>query len=464
MFWKSARRFFRTLTFRLTLWYGGLFAVTCVIGFLSVYFMFSRYLLLKVDSDLLNKAKEFETLYKKEGLKALSSELDREARSKGEREVFYALVDRKGRPLASSELSGWDLEALVDRFDQKAQKTSIGFVLIDERKVRILKNSLYDGKLLILAQAVTSMERIKERYLRSFLAVVLALLLFGAPFSFLLSKKAMAGVERVTRTADKIKQGKLSQRVPLGKEGLEIEQLVCAFNSMMDRMEALVKELKEVTDNVARDLRSPITRIRGAAEMALLTGKSKEEYRAVAARVIEESDRLIEITNTMLEIAKANSGTCELVREQLDACKLVLEAIDLFEPVAKEKSIRVEKILPSDRIFLEGDRSKIQRAFANLLDNAIKYIPEGGKVKVFLRKNEKFIFFEVEDTGPGIPKEELGRIFERFYRGEKSRTTPGNGLGLSLAQAIAKVHGGRILAESSLGKGSKFSLVLPALN
>jgi signal transduction histidine kinase len=246
--------------------------------------------------------------------------------------------------------------------------------------------------------------------------------------------------------------------------GDEIDQLSMTFNQMLDRIQTLMTEIKEMSDNVAHDLKSPITRIRGISEVTLTHGKSMGEYESMAASTIEECDRLLDMINTMLMISKTESGVNKLLCEEIDLAGLVREACELFEPTAEDKGLTLSYDVPN-KSHLVGDHRMIQRMLSNLLDNAIKYTPSGGTVSVAVSENdERNVVIAVEDTGIGISPKDLPRIFERFYRCDESRSKPGIGLGLSLARAIARAHGGDITVTSRLNHGSIFTITLPNPN
>jgi signal transduction histidine kinase len=243
-------------------------------------------------------------------------------------------------------------------------------------------------------------------------------------------------------------------------KGDEIDQLAITFNQMLDRIQALLTEIKEMSDNMAHDLRSPITRIRGIAEVTLTTGKSLSEYEAMAASTIEECDRLLDMINTMLMISKAEAGVDHLTREEVNLTEVVQGACRLFEPTAEDKGIALSCHLPDESRLL-GDMQMIQRMLSNLLDNAIKYTPPGGSVSVSVSENDGQVLVCVQDTGIGISPKDLPHIFERFYRCDESRSQTGIGLGLSLARAIARGHGGDITTTSRPNQGSTFTITLP---
>jgi len=211
---------------------------------------------------------------------------------------------------------------------------------------------------------------------------------------------------------------------------------------------------------MAHDLRSPITRIRGIAEVTLTTGRSLAEYEAMAANTIEECDRLLDLINTVLMISKAETGVGHLTREEIDLADVVQEACRLFEPTAEDKGITLSCNVTKRGRFV-GDSRMIQRMLSNLLDNAIKYSLSGGSVIISIAENDAQVVVSIKDTGIGISPKDLPHIFERFYRCDQSRSQTGIGLGLSLARAIARAHGGDILATSTLNQGSIFIVTLP---
>jgi heavy metal sensor kinase len=274
-----------------------------------------------------------------------------------------------------------------------------------------------------------------------------------------MARQAVSDVEAVTRTAQKISGGTLEERVPVKARGDEIDQLAITFNQMLDRIQALLTEIKEMGDNMAHDLRSPITRIRGIAEVTLSTGKSLGEFEAMAANTIEECDRLLDLINTMLMISKAEAGVDHLTREEIDLAGVVQEACRLFEPTAEDKGITLSCDVTEGGHFV-GDSRMIQRMISNLLDNAIKYTRSGGSAIISIAESDAQVAVSIKDTGIGISPKDLPHIFERFYRCDQSRSETGIGLGLSLARAIARAHGGDITATSTPNQGSTFAVTL----
>jgi signal transduction histidine kinase len=282
----------------------------------------------------------------------------------------------------------------------------------------------------------------------------------SAGVGWFLAKRALSGIEEVTRAAIDITNGALDRRVPVKRNRDEIDRLADAFNTMVDRVQGLIGQMKEITENIAHDLRSPITRMRGMAEMALTDENTGEEQAAITGTIIEECDRLLEMINAMLDISEAESGLMKLNAEPVDLAALLRDVCDLFQPVAENRSLEILMEVP-ESVAVPGEPRKLQRVFSNLIDNALKYTPKGGSVNITIEEGAKDTVVTVKDTGDGIAETDLPHIFDRFFRGEKSRSTPGSGLGLSLARAFVLAHRGTITATSTPGLGSEFTIMLP---
>jgi signal transduction histidine kinase len=242
--------------------------------------------------------------------------------------------------------------------------------------------------------------------------------------------------------------------------GEEIDTLAETFNRMLGKIEILIKGMKEMTDNIAHDLKSPITRIRGVAEATLTGNNPPMDFDLVSGSIVEECDRLLVMINTMLDISEAEAGVAKLAVEEVDMAQVVREACDLFQPVAENNQVRIVQRLTQNAT-IYGDKMKIQRAVSNLLDNALKYTPQGGTVTALVEGEDDQVVFSVKDTGQGISDRDLPHVFDRFFRGDRSRSLPGTGLGLNLTLAIARAHGGDVKVTSVQGQGSTFTMTLP---
>jgi signal transduction histidine kinase len=305
-----------------------------------------------------------------------------------------------------------------------------------------------------------ALSELKEDFLHYFGLPVGLVITFSAAGGWLMAQRALSGVNVIKKTALEISRGALNRRVPVTGRRDEIDQLAETFNGMVSRVQVLIEQMKEITENIAHDLRSPITRMRGVAEMALLKAHPDDEHAAMAGTIVEECDRLLAMINTTLDISEAEAGLAKLRTEELDLVRLLLDLADLYQPVAEERRIALSIDGPEISV-VSGDRAKLQRIFSNLLDNALKYTGGGGTITIALGGDSHTAEITVADSGQGIEEIDLPHIFDRFFRGEKSRTEPGSGLGLSLAQALAILHGGTITVASRVGQGSRFTVRLP---
>ncbi|MCX6357384.1 MAG: HAMP domain-containing sensor histidine kinase [Candidatus Aureabacteria bacterium] len=455
---------FSSVSSRLTLWYAALFAALSVTVFAAIYIMLKTNLSQRMDKALLNEAAEFKELYRIEGIEALRAEFQRETASEGIRNVFFRFYSSRPSECASSDLSGWTgLEPLPG----EAAKLKPGaefFKTIslpgNEHAARVIYKKLDNGAVIQIGYTCKNDDELISHYRMIFGMGIAVMLLFGGAAGWYVANKAMRGVERVTHLAAHIGKNDFTRRVAPGNEGREIANLARAFNNMLERIQALVAELKEVTNGIAHDIRSPLTRIRGIAETTLTGPAHIDAYREMAGIIIEECDRLMGMINTTLEIAETESGSAVLPKSPVDLTTLVRTAHELFRPLAEDKAILFTIDVPPETFFTMGDISRLQRALAHLVDNAIKYTPSGGRIAIATEANRAHVRISMTDSGIGISERDLPHIFERFYRGDKSRSAPGNGLGLSLANSIIRAHGGEITATSNPGTGSSFIITL----
>jgi signal transduction histidine kinase len=289
----------------------------------------------------------------------------------------------------------------------------------------------------------------------------------GLAGGFLVSRRVLRRVDAMTETTKTIMHGDLGGRLPIAGSGDELDRLAENLNVMLERIEALMVGLKEVSDNIAHDLKTPLTRLRNRAEQALRVSGNEADYRAALEATIEESDSLIGTFNALLMIARAESGHARDDMKEFDAAEIAQDICELYEPLAEQRGIhlKVEAATPAP---VKGNRELVSQAVANLVDNAIKYSEpaadgvNGVVPEIVLRATAEGgrILLTVADHGQGVPEADRARVVERFVRLERSRSQPGCGLGLSLAAAVARLHGGElILADNE--PGLKTVIALP---
>ena len=457
----------RTVTFRLTVWYCTVFAVLAFGVFAMIYASLELNLKRRARRDAADDVTEFAGLYRRQGVERLQAELDREATSDGVGKEYLVLYGPDMTVRAASDSTHWrdtqivpnDIPERPDGTDHFRRLRLPGF----SSPVLAVARRLPDGCILQVVQSLEADARLLASYRRTFSVGITIMLLAGGFLGWLFARRAMAGVERITRTAWRIGAGDLKQRVPVGDEGEEIHQMADAFNQMLERIEKLVNELREVTNNIAHDLRSPITRIRGHVETMFTRARSLEECRESAGTVIAECDRMAHLINTMLDIAETEAGAAALAREPVSLRDLLEDVCDLFRPAAEDAGLTLELTgADGDPLAVTGDAARLQRAFANLLDNAVKFTPAEGAVRVSAVPIGEWVHISIVDTGIGIDPDHLAHVFDRFYRADASRSAPGSGLGLSLVRAVVEAHGGTVVVVSRPGEGSTFTVRLRA--
>jgi heavy metal sensor kinase len=449
----------------LTLWYAFIFTLTSLGAFLLFNFLITSGLNERTDQALLAEVSELSSHLALKGLDVVELDIVQDAQSSGVDRMFLRVLSLDGEELVSSNMTSWTnvaikreaLERLTNGESHVFETLAIPQL---PHKVRILYGIIGPDKLVQIGRSLEDNELFMEAFRERFVLLMTALIIFGGLIGWFMARRALQGVEEVAQTAEDISKGAFERRVPFKARGAEIDRLATTFNEMLDRIHALICGMREISDNIAHDLRSPITRIRGVAEMTLTSGKSMGEYESMAANTIEECDRLLEMIETMLAISELEAGAGNLVMEEVDMAGVVEDACDLFQPLAEDKDLTIVTEVITDS-FVRGDTQKLQRLVANLLDNAIKYTESEGTIKVSLDGDASKVLLSVEDTGNGISEDDLANIFERFYRCDPSRSEAGVGLGLSLVMAIARSHGGEVAVTSYPGKGSTFSVSLP---
>ncbi len=454
-----------TLAARLALWYGASFAVCFGAAFLALYLFIDHSLGEQVDEDLAEDIQEFRILLEREGLPRVELELQREAASNHPHELFLRLLDEDGRLLFGSDTAHWPgLDAASSRQGWIDREGAPVFATLfdgdDEDGTRVISAPIGPGLWMQIGESLEERAEFMRFVLRLFALTFALVAVLGALVGWGIARRALSGVEEVSRAAQRVAEGDLESRVSRGNRGAEIERLADTFNRMTKRIRSLISGMREMTDNIAHDLRSPLGRIRAHSELALVNAKTLDEYQASAADTLEECDRLLEMINTTLDVAEAEMGASRRVGDEVDLAAAVKDVCELFGPLAEDKQIRLSSSLaPGCRV--RGDRKYLQRMLANLVHNALKYTPEQGDVAVELSADERRVSVAVRDNGIGIPSSDQGQIFERFFRCDQSRSQSGFGLGLSLARAVARTHGGDLVVESAPGTGSRFTVTLP---
>ncbi|MBI9085408.1 MAG: HAMP domain-containing protein [Desulfobacterales bacterium] len=467
MSFENPPKLHHTLAFRLTLWYAGIFTLASGVAFFFFYLLITSVIREQTDQELLGKVSDLSAVMAVRGIDGVRRVTVIEAQAAGEKKIFFRLLYRSGQVFSSSNMAHWqNIGVSADAVRHLLERGGHVFetVSIAQRPhpVRTVYGFIGQGVILQMGQSLENYARLVAVFRTMFFFTMAGILVVAAIIGWFMARRAMGGVWTVIRTARRISQGALHERVPVHPRKDEIDQLALTFNRMLDRIEGLVSGIQEMSDNIAHDLRSPVTRIRGLAEVTLTTGRSKEEFEQMAASTIEDCDRLLDMINTMLLISRTEAGVERFDSAPVDLAAVACDACDLFGPMAEDGGIELDwNACPS--CIVSGDVAMLQRMIANLLDNAIKYTASPGRVTVRLDCDPAGqTRLTVGDTGHGIDRRDLPHIFERFFRCDQSRSRAGTGLGLSLARAVARAHGGDITVTSTPGMGSTFTVSLPA--
>lgn len=318
---------------------------------------------------------------------------------------------------------------------------------IDEPYLPIIATQLADGRRLLLARGAEQAGPLREWTLY-LLEVLSAAALLSLILGVAMGRAILRRMDAVGRTADEIMRGDLAQRVPVSARGDEFDALAVRLNAMLERIQQLLRGMRDVSDNVAHDLRRPLTRLRNRMEVSLLEPRAAEEYRQVLMQGVEDTDSLIKTFNSLLAIAQAEAGHRRSDWVTVNLHDLALDMAELYGPAAEEKDLRFEVELAS-AVNVSGSRHLLAQAIGNLLENAIKYTPAPGRVCLSVRVAQGAAEVMVSDTGPGVPAVQRAHVLERFVRLDASRQSQGNGLGLSLVKAAAIAHGAQLLLEDN---------------
>jgi len=366
---------------------------------------------------------------------------------------LYLVTTPTGQALAGNvgslapgviDRTGWS-ETVYRRLDE--QDTAEHSAL-----VRVVQ--LSGGFRLLVGRDLEERGRMREIITAAARGSVALVVVLGLAGGFFVTRRVLRRFDAMTATTQRIMAGDLSERLPVAGTGDELDRLASNLNDMLDRIEALMLGLKEVSDNIAHDLKTPLTRLRNRCEAALRTANDEPEYRAALESMLDESEGLIRTFDALLMIARAESGHSRDNMKDFDAAEIVRGVGELYEPVAEEKGLSV-KVEAADGATIRGNRELLSQALANLVDNAIKYSRPEGEVTEALeivlsaRPDGQRMLIGVADHGPGIAEADRARAVERFVRLPQSAAEPGSGLGLSLAAAVARLHGGELRLEDN---------------
>ena len=452
----------QSLALRLAVQYALVFALCAAVLFGVLYWLLAGALEQRDQAAVEHRAADFAATYQLGGVAALSALVHNDT-APDVRSLFVRLISPAGVAVFVAAPADW-IETEVKRFpvpdweglvaEQKTQTVRVPQDALRDYTIATLQ--LPDGWLLQVGRLTDSRAVLLAPLRRAFISVGAGALLLSIGFGTLLAWRATRPLRLLAETARRIiDTGDLAARVPGTFGRGELAGLIHQFNTLLDRNASHVQVLRDTLDNLAHDLRTPLTRLRGTAELAMRDNGDPTEARAALADCVNESDRLMHLLETLLDISAAEGGALKLNRTEVDLRTLVERSADLYREVAEEKLITVPLDLPAP-VSVSVDAVRLGQAINNLLDNALKYTPSGGQVTLAARTESGAAILTVTDNGPGVPEAERAVIFRRLYRLDSSRSQRGCGLGLSLVKAIVEAHGGTVTVEDALGGGARF--------
>ena len=450
-------RLLRTNAFRLAALYLALFAASVLALLAFIYFSTAGFIERQTEATIDAEITGLREEYADRGLAGLVEIIQTRSAAPNSGSSLYLVTDPALQPLAGN-LSAWPKARQIRRGwitfpvevrtrDGSTATTAIASVFV-----------LHDGFRLLVGRDLLDASAFRSRITRTLAWAALLTVALGVAGGLFMTRHMLRRVESVNRTSERIIRGDLTQRVPLTGSGDEFDQLAGNLNAMLDRIERLMLAMRQVTDNIAHDLRTPLSRLRARLELTLLERPNAANYGEALRETIGEVDHLLGTFNALLSIAEAEAGSRRETMAVVDLAEIARSVGELYEPVADDKGLQL--LVECDAaIAVHGDRHLLSQAIANLLDNALKYTPAG---KVVLRAHAEggTARVEVADSGPGVPADRREAVFDRFVRLEGSRSTPGNGLGLSLVRAVARLHGGEAWLEDN-APGLKALITLP---
>jgi heavy metal sensor kinase len=444
---------------RLAAWYAVVFVGTSLAIVLLTYRLLAASLEERDQQLVTSTLREYSQRYAEGGLRSLADAVEIEQRSGRRERMFVRVVRGPSETLFLSAPYAWN------DFDVSRLRGLGGLEEIlsesGTARLEVASARLADGTLLQVGKSSENREALLGRY-RTVLAiislVIVALALAGGAIvtrsTLQPIRQLIAAVRGIVRT------GRIDARVPVREKRDAIDELSVLFNEMLDRITTLIRGMEHALDNVAHDLRTPMTRLRGVAERALQSNDA-QAHREALVTSLEESERILAMLDTLMDISEAETGTMRLDVITVPLAPLVDDVVELYENIAEDKRISVSTDVAAG-LTVPADPHRLRQVLANLIDNAIKYTPPGGRVEVRARRDGNSVRFDVTDSGVGIAPRDLPHIWERLYRGDQSRNERGLGLGLSLVRAIVVAHGGTVDVSAEPGRGATFTVKLPA--
>ncbi|WP_233144630.1 sensor histidine kinase [Methyloprofundus sedimenti] len=442
-------RLLNSSAMRIALRYAGIYAIFMTLGLSVLYWTSSRYVDEQISAGLQQSMSELIRIDTEKGRDKLIATLNTQQADNIKQQRHFLLLNPEQKKIAG-DLQVWPQELAIN--------SHVVNVWIADKSISkqgtadgywpMIAATLNDGSRLLLAQSLEQAEELQEVILYTIITILLVSVGLALTMGWFIGRTLLARIDKVNMTAKAISSGNFSQRVPLSERNDEFDELAIQLNTMLVRIEQLLTGMRQVTDNIAHDLRQPLSRLRNRLEITLLEKRDTPEYQQVLGETIEDADELIRTFNALLEIAQTEAGSFRGEWQTVDMSALLAGLGELYQELAasqgKKLTINIQQGLK-----VTGNHHLLAQAISNLLDNAIKYTENKGRIMLSAKQQAKRIIVQISDHGLGIPLEKHALVLERFYRLDTARSTTGNGLGLSLVKAVLELHGATFKFEDN---------------
>ena len=444
----SPGKWLRSSSFRLALVYVALFGGSVLLLLTFIYWSTAAYMAQQADATIEAEIAGLAERYRTSGLAGLRDTISERISRKPGGFSIYLLADSDLHPLLGN-ISRWPAVPATDDGWLDFRLEAQGWPEGEIHRARARAFELRGGFYLLAGRDLHELETTQQLIVRTLVWGLAITLILGLIGGSLMTRSMVRRIEAINQTSREIMSGDLSRRIPMDRSGDDFDELAGNLNAMLDRIGSLMEEVRRISDNIAHDLKTPLSRLRNSLELLNTRGAEHPEgRRALIEQSIAEADGLLSTFNALLRIARIESGERRAAFATVDLQQLLHDVVEFYAPLAEERQQTLELSI-SSVARVPGDRDLLFQAFANLLDNAIKYTPPQGRIRADLGERQGFPRVSVADSGPGIPAQERDKVFRRFYRLEASRGLPGNGLGLSLVAAVAKLHDAKLALEDN---------------
>ncbi len=441
------QRLLRSFSFRLAFTYMALFGASVLVLLGFIYWSTAAYMARQTDATIEAEITGLAERYDMDGLAGLIDVINERLSRKPTGSSIYLLTTALDTPIAGN-LNRWPAARPDEDGWLNFRLENAGRDKDEIHLARARSFTLSGNFHLLVGRDIYELEETQQRIIRALILGFVITLVLGGVGGVVLSRRVMKRLESINSISREIIEGDLSRRIPLQRSGDEFDTLAANLNAMLDRIAELMDDVRRVSDSIAHDLRTPLARLRNRLELLRADAEKNGCDVGLAEQAMHDADGLLETFNALLRIARIETRQRQAAFAEVDMATLLHDVVELYEPLAEEKDQSLTLQI-DDAVQLRGDRDLLFQALANLLDNAIKYTPAQGTIRIMLEKQNDRGRIVVADSGPGIPEAERQQVLQRFYRLEKSRTSPGSGLGLSLVAAVAKIHGMTLKLEDN---------------